>query len=61
MNLPGAVIKRLFDQVKGIEIWMAAFPLLRCFIEGHDPLDQKINQPSPAGKFCKRCNLVYWE
>ena len=59
------MVKALLDQIKGIELWLAAFPLIRCLIEGHakKPLPKRSsgNDVEPPIHFCERCKLVFWE
>ena len=58
------MIKTVLDQIKGVELWIAAFPLVRCLIEGHQrkPLPRITRSDvEPIQLYCERCHLVFWE
>ena len=58
-----------------LEVWMSAFPMLRCAIEGHKAKNfntrgysfERFSLRDDDGdevqtvQFCERCKLVFWE
>lgn len=57
------ILKTLLGQIRGLELWMTAIPLLKCIIEGHEPREEAefVHAKSIHHRDCARCKLVYWE
>jgi len=57
------ILKTLFAQIRGAELWMTAVPLLKCIVEGHEPRKEIeiVRGKSVNYLECARCKLVYWE
>jgi hypothetical protein len=54
------LIKAVLSKINGLEMWMLAFPIIRCLVEGHEPNGEKRTLDGRRVEFCTRCGLVFW-